>query len=51
MIVGMLVQVQASLSLNYVYIGTYVMLIGYAVGYSLLYKFSNIPERVLVGVE
>lgn len=51
MIVGMLVQAQASLSINYVFIGTYIMLVGYAVGYSLLYKFSNIPERVLVGVE
>jgi hypothetical protein len=49
MIVGVLVQIQALAIFDYVYIGVFVGLVGYAVGYSLLFKFTNIPERVLVG--
>jgi hypothetical protein len=51
MAVGILVALQSTGMINnLIYIGTYIALVGYAIGYSLLYKFANIPERVLVGV-
>jgi len=51
MAVGILVALQSTGRINnLIYIGTYIALVGYAIGYSLLYKFANIPERVLVGV-
>lgn len=50
MFVGVLVQLQALNLINLLYIGTFIVLTGYAIGYMLLNKFTNIPERVLVGV-
>lgn len=51
MAVGILVALQGVGFVNYMYIGSFIALGLYAIGYSLIYKFSNIPERVLVGVE
>jgi hypothetical protein len=49
--VGILVALQSISGITLICVGSYIVLVGVAVGYSLLFKFSNIPERVLVGVE
>jgi len=46
---GVLLQIQTLQIANYVYIGPFIAFAGYAIGYSLLYKFTNITERILVG--
>lgn len=50
LIMAVLVTLQAY-GINLIYIGSFITLVGYAVGYNLLFRFSNIPERVLVAVE
>lgn len=54
LLLAILVSVQSVATdngLGLIYIGSFIVLIGYAVGYSLLFKFEIIQERVLVGVE